>query len=276
MFDFGFIGFGSMAKMLIHSLIEFSKVSPGDICVTRKDKTRLIEISDIFAGVKVYETAQEIAQNARMVFLCVKPAEIKSVLLEIKPYINSDTHIVSLAGTVSMDNLRSIVSGKISKLIPTITCEAGAGISLLCHNEYVTARDSEFLEKSIRPFGSVKTIKDTDVGFAAELTSCAPGFIASIFGHFANAASLHTTSLSPQDINEMVTETLFATAKLICETGMSFEEVISRVATKGGITQEGVSVFDKTLPRVFDEMFKRTLEKREKVAANINGDFQNT
>lgn len=276
MFDFGFIGFGSMARMLIHSLIKFSGADPGSICATRKDKSRLNEINDMFPGVTAYDTSREIAENSRIVFLCAKPAEIKGVLLEIVPFVNKNSHIVSIAGTVSMDNLNSVYSGKISKLMPTLTSEVGAGISLICHNESVTSEDAEFLEKSISPFGKVKAVRDCDLGFAAELTSCAPGFIASIFGHFADAASLHTSSFSAREISEMVTETLFATAKLLAETGMSFNEIVSRVATKGGITQEGVAVFIETLPRVFDEMFRKTLGKRRLVEAKINTDFQNT
>lgn len=275
MFDFGFIGFGSMAKMLIRSLIKFSGADPGSICATRKDKSRLSEITDMFPGVTAYDTTREIAENSRVVFLCAKPAEIKGVLLEIVPFVNKDTHIVSIAGSVSIDNLNSVFHGKISKLMPTITSEAGAGITLICHNGNVSSTDAEFLEKSISPFGKVKAVEDCDIGFAAELTSCAPGFIASIFGHFAEAASLHTSSFSIQEINEMVTETLFATAKLLTETGMSFNETVSRVATKGGITQEGVAVFGETLPQVFDEMFRKTLGKRRLVEAKINNDFQN-
>lgn len=275
MFDFGFIGFGSMARMLMHGLIKYSNVEQSSICVTRKDKERLYEISGMFPGVKVYEACRNIAQNARVVFLCVKPAEIKDVLLEIKPFVSADTHIVSIAGSVSLDNLQSVIPGKISKMIPTITSETGAGMSLLCHNANVTSEDAEFLERSIHPFGSVKIVKDSDIGFAAELTSCAPGFIASVFGHLVNAAASHTASFTLEEISAMVTVTLFATAKLLSETGMSFEQVVSRVATKGGITQEGVLVFNEALPQVFDEMFTKTLAKRRLVETRINNDFQN-
>lgn len=275
MFDFGFIGFGSMAKMLIHSLIKYSGANEHSICATRKDKQRLCEINDIYPGVKAYEYCREAAMNARVLFLCVKPAEIKNVLLEIKPFISRDTHIVSIAGSVSLDNLQTVIPGKISKVLPAITSQTGSGISLVCHNSYVTNEDAEFLEKSISPFGSVRIIKDSDMGFAAELTSCAPGFIASIFGHFVNAAALHTSSLSIEELSDMVKETLLASAKLLTETGMSFDEVVSRVATKGGITQEGVAVFNEALPEVFDDMFKKTLEKRRLVEAKINSDFQN-
>ncbi len=275
MFDFGFIGFGSMARMLIHSLIKYSNVKENSICATRKDKEKLYEINGMFPGTKIYESCCDIAQNARVVFLCVKPAQIKGVLLEIRPFICADTHIVSIAGSVSLDNLQSIIPGKISKLIPTITSQTGAGMSLLCHNANVTSGDVEFLERSIRPFGSVKIVKDSDIGFAAELTSCAPGFIASMFGHFVYAAASHTTSFTFEEISAMVNETLFATAKLLSETDMSFEQVVSRVATKGGITQEGVFVFNEALPQIFDEMFTKTLDKRRLAETKSNSDFSN-
>jgi len=87
---------------------------------------------------------------------------------------------------------------------------------------------------------------------------------------------LHTNSFDEDEINEMIIHTLYATSKLILETGMSFEQLVSRVATKGGITQEGVVVFDETLPDVFERVFFKTLEKRKVTAESINESFQDT
>ena len=273
--EFGFIGFGRMAKMLIHGLIEYSKVAPHDICVTRHDKSRLNEITDAFNGVTAFEICSDVAKHSRIVFLCVKPAEIKGVLLEIAPYIASSTHIISLAGTVSIDNLQTIAHGKISKLIPTITSEIGKGIALLCHNEHVTEEDASYIKNKLCPFGEIKLVKDEDIGFAAELTSCAPGFIASIFSHFSNMALKHTTSFTGEEIAQMVTHTLYATSTLLHDTEITFEQLISRVATKGGITQEGVSIFDTSLPSVFDNVFETTLKKRKLTETQISEAFQN-
>ena len=47
---------------------------------------------------------------------------------------------------------------------------------------------------------------------------------------------------------------------------MTFEEVVKRVATKGGITQEGTAVVYEKLPDVADELFEKTLAKRRLVA----------
>ena len=57
----------------------------------------------------------------------------------------------------------------------------------------------------------------------------------------------------------------FGLLTAICE-GMTFEEVVERVATKGGITQEGTAVVYEKLPDVADELFEKTLAKRRLVA----------
>lgn len=273
--DFGFIGFGSMAKMLIDGLINHSKIRPCSIYVTRNDKSRLKEISDTFAGVKIYDNNAEVVKNSQIVFLCVRPQEVINVLSEIRTSVHENTHIVSLAGTVTIENIQTIINCKITKLIPPITSQIGEGISLMCHNDHVKDCDLSLLEKYIGSFGKLKTVNENDIGFAAELTSCMPGFIASIFSHFANTASLHTSSFNRQEIGELMIQTLYATSKLLVETDMTFEQMISRVATKGGITQEGVLVFDNELPRIFEDVFRETLKKRQTVEAKINNDFKN-
>jgi len=273
--EFGFIGFGSMANLLIRCLIEYSKIEPHDICITRKDKSRLNEITYAFSGVNVFENCSDIVKNSRIIFLCVRPSEIKGVLLELAPHITSDTHVISLAGTVSMDNLQSIVHGKTSKLMPTITSEIGSGITLICHNEHVTDKDAAYIEEKLSPLSKIMCVADKDIGFAAELTSCAPGFIASMFSIFSDVALNHTASFTLEDITQMIVHTLYATSKLLHITEMSFEQIISRVATTGGITQEGVAVLDSDLPFVFEKVFQKTLDKRKVTEATINKDFQN-
>ena len=54
---------------------------------------------------------------------------------------------------------------------------------------------------------------------------------------------------------------------------MNFGDVISRVATKGGITEEGVKVIEKSLPQVFDEMLDQTMNKRKVVSEKVYKEF---
>ena len=50
--------------------------------------------------------------------------------------------------------------------------------------------------------------------------------------------------------------------------GLSFEEVVARVATKGGITEEGSKIIYEQFPSTADAMFHKTLDKRKQTAQN--------
>lgn len=47
---------------------------------------------------------------------------------------------------------------------------------------------------------------------------------------------------SEEEATELVVQTLLGTAKLLCRKGTGIEEIIPKVATKGGITEEGLKV----------------------------------
>ena len=68
----------------------------------------------------------------------------------------------------------------------------------------------------------------------------------------------------------MAISTLFGTARLLVEKNMSFEEMVTRVATKGGITEEAVKVLNNHLPTVFDEVFQKTLNKYDIIKDMLN------
>jgi pyrroline-5-carboxylate reductase len=258
---FGFIGFGNMAKMIINCLIKYGNINPGEIFVTRGDKSRLSEIGGMFEGVTALTTSREVEERADITFLCAKPAGIKEALAEMATVAKSGTHFISLAVVLSMDELQGLYPGKITKYMPTVASETGAGVSLINHNSHVTEAEAAYIEVLLGRFGTVMHVRDEDWGFASVLSSCMPGFIASMFGHFADAALQHSDAFDKKTVSEIINGTLFGTAKLLVETGADYGQVVDRVATKGGITREGVNVFDGALPEVYDRLFEKALAK---------------
>ncbi len=72
----------------------------------------------------------------------------------------------------------------------------------------------------------------------------------------------------------MVLNTVSATAELMTQKNMTFNDVVSRVATKGGITEEGAKVIYENFPNAAEEMFVKTLEKRRLTAEKAKESFQ--
>jgi pyrroline-5-carboxylate reductase len=273
--NMGFIGFGSMGSMLIKGVLKSGRLSPEQIIVTRKDKGRLAEIKDIWPNINIALEAVEVVKRAKYVFICVKPLEYKDVLNEIKPHILPEQHIISLAGTVAIESIEKMADCKITKVMPTIISEVNEGIILICHNGRVGGEDARFIESLLSDISKIRRIDEKDFGFAARLTSCGPGLLAAVLREFAGAGLRRTGSFVKEDVEEMVLQTLYGTARLMLERNMGFDDVISRVATKGGITEEGVRTIKKSLPQVFDEMFDQTLNKRKAVIEKVRREFEN-
>jgi len=67
----------------------------------------------------------------------------------------------------------------------------------------------------------------------------------------------------------MVLDTLSSTGELMIQKNMSFEEVVKRVATQGGITEVGSRVIYDGFPVIADDMFGKTLAKRKETASKV-------
>lgn len=268
----GFIGYGSMGSMLLNGFISSGRLASAEVIVSTRTMEKLADIKAAWPGIVIAQSNAEAAQ-AKHVFICVKPADVRAILDEIQPVLRPDTHIVSIAGTVPLVSIGTLTGCAATKVIPTVASEVRGGVSLVCHSARVMPEDAAFIEDLLRGTGGVKLLPEADFDMATELTSCMPGFIASIFQEMVEAALRHTATISRPDAEELVLQTLLGTARLLVEKSMGFDEAIARVATKGGITEEGVKVLRAGLPQVFDEMFAMTLEKRRLVQERVSGQY---
>lgn len=267
-----FIGLGSMGGMLANGFISSGMLLPADIVLSTRTKAKLDAAQARWPGIRIARTNLEAAAQARHVFVCVKPEDVPAILAEIKPAFSADSHIISIAGSVSIASIESITGCAVTRVIPTVLSEVGGGVSLVSHGGKVQPEDGAFIERLFGGISTVKCIPESQFTMATELTSCMPGFIASIFQEVVEAALRHTAAIDRADAEELVLQTLLGTSRLMAEKHMGFEQVIERVATKGGITQEGVDVLRAGLPQVLDDMFRRTLEKRQRMENRMNGE----
>jgi len=272
MFELGVIGYGSMGSMLLNGFLSRGVLTEDQIIVSTRTRSKLQAIKNRLPGITIADNNVAVAQQSKIVLLAVKPKDIKPVLDEIIGSLPREAHLIIISAGVTIDNVERVFKGKISKVIPSMTMEAGEGIALACHNDRVDEADAEKIEKWFGSIGTVKRIEESNFEVAGDLTSCAPGFLATVAQEFMKAGLRHG-SLTKEEAEQMVIASLYGTAKLIAEKGMDFDEVISRVATPGGITEEGVKVLRAGLPATFDRVFDKTLDKQEIVKKAIKDQF---
>ena len=263
----GIIGYGSMGKMLLWKFSD-AGIKKEDLYVANRTSGKLDEAQDI----AVISNNKEAASKGDIVFVCVRPVDLKDVLSEIGPALKDDALLVTLNGSITFDMIEKAVDHKTAKVIPSLTAEIDRSQTIVCYNGKVTDNDKTNLASVLKTIGDVIELPENEVGMGSELVSCMPGFIASIFDVICRSAQKHT-EIPYEQVVSMVLKTVNATGDLMLEKGMSFEDTVSRVATKGGITEEGTKVIYDLFPQAADMMFEKTLEKRKLTAQKAKESF---
>ncbi|EKQ54678.1 MAG: pyrroline-5-carboxylate reductase [Methanobacterium sp. Maddingley MBC34] len=265
----GFIGYGAMGSMIIRKILSSGVLEESEVILTTRTLHKLKNLRESYPGVEIAPDNITVASKSRKLFIFVNTGSVKEVLQEIKDHLPLNTHIIYIAAGLNMKNVGKIVPGKISKVIPSLTSEVNEGISLVAHNLQVEEDDAKFVEEIFKAMSKVKLIKEDQFGLGANLTSSAPAFISHIMMKFTES-SLKEGGFTRKETEEMVIETLYGTAKLLHNTDLTLQDVITQVATRGGITEEGLNVLDGELPSTFDELFENTMEKYEKLETELD------
>ena len=263
----GVIGYGSMGKMLLEKF--WANKNDNEFYVANRSFDKIANLIEKYC---VCKNNQEIASLVDVLFICVRPVDMKNVFEEIQDVLDKKTIVVSLNGSITFEQMEAVCKNKLVKVIPSVLAEINKSQTLVCYNKLVNESDKNCVENLLKSIGSVIELPESEMGMGSELVSCMPGFIASLFNEICISAKKHT-NIPSDEIIQMVLNTMIATGQLMLEKNLSFQDVVSRVATKGGITEEGVNVIQKGFPKISDSIFEKTLEKRKQTALNAQKAF---
>ena len=246
-----------MGRMLLERFAEAGKAER--LFVTNRTLEKIVEAPDEYT---ILATNAEVAECADILFVCVRFGDVKTVLEDIKGHTRKGALVVSLNGSIPFELMEKVADCKYAVVIPSLTAEINRSETLVSFQKTV---DDE----------AKTTLKDpeSEIAICSELVSCMPGFVASIFDVVCEQARKYST-LEQDKIVRMVLETLSATSDLMLKNDMTFEEVVERVATKGGITEVGSRVIYDEFPPVADKMLAESLKKSENMTKSAKDMFE--
>ncbi|MFA6226547.1 MAG: pyrroline-5-carboxylate reductase dimerization domain-containing protein [Methanoregula sp.] len=258
----GFIGYGSMGSMIVQALLDKKCLEPRHVIISTRHPAALTALLDKYPSVQVAENNLALVRECNRVVLCTRPLDTVHVLSEIAGDLQVDTHLVSIATCLPIEQIARFFPGPITRVVPSLIGEMSSGITLLCHNAAVPRRAAQECEALFSALGNVVVIDEENFEVATDLTSCGPALIAVLIEEFARAAVRHST-LSPEQARALAVSTLSGSAQLLDEQGYTLEMILRRVATPGGITEEGVKQLQSEMPAVYNTLIQRTLAKHE-------------
>lgn len=266
--NLGFVGMGNMGQMLVKALTGSGALDPVAVCVSNRSPEKLDQIATLVPGIQTVRNA-ELARRCQTIFLCIKPGETPEVLREMGPYITPDHLLITITNTLEIPVLERAVPARVAKVIPSIVQTVGKGVSLLMFGERCITADRTLLVGLFSSISRPYVIQESQARVASDLTSCGPAFLAYMLSALMQAARRYEPGLPAETVHAMIHHTVGATVTLMERMGYSFDDVIARVSTPGGITADGIKELDKHMAGVWERVVETTLIKEEQKKAKV-------
>ena len=229
----GFIGGGNMASAMIGGMIQKGVVSADDILVsvrTEKSVERLTEA--VVAG-------------SDLVFLAVKPNQIKNIINLVKNFISPEKIIVSILPGKSLQWLGTEI-GKPTKLIrtmPNTPALVGEGMTGVCANDLVTEEELQLVLTLLKSFGRAEVVPEYLMDTVTGVSGSSPAYVFLFLEALADAAVAE--GMPRKQAYEFAAQSVLGSAKMLLETGMHPGELKDMVCSPGGTTIEAVAVLER-------------------------------
>ena len=299
----GVIGYGNMGSMIVNNILKLNLLlEDEELIVSNRHLNKFESLIEEYPDENLNITSDntEIAKSCEKILISVETPQFKEVMDEIAPCLNENTHIIYTCAGLNFNHIKSFYDGKLSLVIPTLASTVTSnnaisslsrrkGVTLVKHNSKVELQERLFVEDLFNEFSYVKKIDnpiyfneeednlhptDNELEISTILTSCAPAFLAIMIEKLAQTSS-ELAKVSKDEAEDMILKTIIGTALLKEDQSLSNEEIINKVATKKGITQEGVDLLDKKLTKINRELVKCLLNRFDEVKEDMNKTYLN-
>ena len=252
MYKLGFIGCGNMATAILNGVVKSQYVNGAEICVfdTCEEKATALKES---LGVDVLTSAEEVAENAQVVVLAVKPQVFPEVLPQIKDALSENNHaLVSIGAGKTISYLCSFLESNtpVIRVMPNINAKVGASMSAVCKNEKVSYTLLDFVKGLCESFGDVIELPESQLSIFGVIAACSPAYAFMFIDSMARGAEKN--GMKREDALKISAQAVLGSAKMMLESGDSPWALINSVCSPGGTTIEGIATlqneeFDKAV-----------------------------
>lgn len=232
------IGCGAMAGAMLSRWLE-SGLRPSNVTVLRPSGR---PVSD---GVKVITALPEQFPDSAIIILGMKPQQLGVVAPEIKARWRSDLTLLSLLAGVSVARLgmAGFPKGQTIRVMPNTPVALGRGVCALYADPAMDEDQRDYAVKLLSPLGLAEWIEDEDqFNLVTALTGCGPAFLFRFIDALAQGAT--TLGLAPEQALRFSTAMVDGAAALAKNAGEGPGALADKVASKGGMTREGLDILD--------------------------------
>jgi pyrroline-5-carboxylate reductase len=187
------------------------------------------------------DSGQTLAQRSDVVVLAHKPAHLEDAAEGVAGNAKAIASIVAATPIARLEEVYPDIP--VYRFIPNIPVEVGRGVLCYVGGTHAAEGPRDELLRLLGRAGAVIELDEPLLEPATALMSCGPAFLALVAEALADAGSRH--GLDPDQALRLVVETMAGSAAYLDANGLDAEELRGRVATPGGLTEQGLRLLEE-------------------------------
>lgn len=237
------VGFGNLGKTFASSFIKSRFIKSDDIYVV----TRTLPKPEMTFGIPMdnFQTSPNSKiENVDIVILSTKPQDFDSVVSVFNGLLNSEQVILSVMAGVSIEKIKEkLAVKKVIRSMPNLGTQIGLGMTVFSASVETDRKDLFIVQNLINTTGKSIYVEDESlINPATAVSGSGPAYVFYFMNAMIKAAEKFGFSSSEAEV--LVHQTFLGAINLQSTSDLSNEELIMKVASKGGTTESALKVFE--------------------------------
>lgn len=270
----GFIGCGNMGEAMVAGALKGGFAKGEDIIVHTKSKENLERLNREY-GIVMGKSNEEVAKNAKLIILAVKPNIYREVIEEIKYSVSEESIVIAITPSFTINSIKIMFNKdiKVARTMPNTPAMVGCGMTGICFSDSMTAEEKKEVISFFNCFGETIEVKEELMKAVGSVSGSSPAFIYMLIEAMADGAVL--MGMPRKDAYRFAAKAVEGAAKMVLETGKHPGELKDAVCSPGGTTIEGVvelyrNGFKGNIIQAMIESANKFEEMENKVSSEID------
>lgn len=244
----GILGAGKMGEALIEGLMR-KRASEFQLSASTHNVERAKDLGLKFK-IPCHTDNARLVQECKVIILCVKPHQARSVLKPLAEYFTKNHLLISISASVTLEQLTKWISGNapLIRAMPNTPALIGEGATAICASEVCSGEDLNLALSIFEAVGSTVVVEENLMDGVTGLSGCGPAYVYLIIEALSEAGV--KVGLSRKVATLLATQTLLGASKMVLARGEHPAFLKDEVTTPAGCTIDGLMALEEGKLRV--------------------------
>ena len=230
------IGAGNIGRALVGGLLRGYDVDPSRIRATRRNPEALVELQELFPGIRTSTDNVEAVRGASVVVLAIKPQSAREVIDEIREATDAGALVVSVLAGLTTDALQAAFEKELAvvRAMPNTPALVDAGATALAGGRFATTHQLALARRMFEAVGKVEMVPEYLMDAVTGLSGSGPAYVYMFIEALTDGGV--NQGLPRAVARRLAAQTVFGAAKLALETEKHPAVLKDEVTTPAGTT----------------------------------------